>query len=158
MTSISKTTIWLMIYLQLLVTSTARAATSTGLLGDIKEKTVETGKAAGFDVKRDIRESIAIMIKGLLGFLGILSTIMDDVGIFDFFYDKQYILMIYGALLFTIAYFQFSAKQKYRKIYKEFKNEPRGRRIVGNILATLYFFGSIGFMMWIDKLVRILIR
>ncbi len=93
-----------------------------------------------------------------LGFLGILSTIMDDVGIFDFFYDKQYILMIYGALLFTIAYFQFSAKQKYRKIYKEFKNEPRGRRIVGNILATLYFFGSIGFMMWIDKLVRILIR
>ena len=76
MTSISKTTIWLMIYLQLLVTSTARAATSTGLLGDIKEKTVETGKAAGFDVKRDIRESIAIMIKGLLGFLGILFTVL----------------------------------------------------------------------------------
>ena len=65
--------------------------------------------------------------------------------------------MIYGALLFTIAYFQFSARQKYKKIYKEFKNEPRGRRIVGNILATLYFFGSIEFMMWIYKLVRILI-
>ncbi len=78
MTSIKKITIWLTIYLQFIITSAAKAATSTvtGLLGDIKEKTIETGKAAGFDVKRDIRESIAIMIKGLLGFLGILFTVL----------------------------------------------------------------------------------
>ncbi len=76
---IKKIAIWSTIYLQFIITPAARAATSsaTGLLGDIKEKTKETAKAAGFgDVKRDPRESIAIMINGLLGLMGIIFTIL----------------------------------------------------------------------------------
>ncbi len=44
------------------------------LLDEIKNKTITTGKTAGFDVDRDPRESVALMINGLLGFLGIIFT------------------------------------------------------------------------------------
>lgn len=58
------------------MTIISKTQAATGLLNNIKNKTIETGNAAGFDVKRDIRESIAIMIKGTLGFLGILFTVL----------------------------------------------------------------------------------
>ena len=49
---------------------------NAALLDNIKNKTIQTGREAGFDVKRDLRESIALMINGLLGFLGILFTVL----------------------------------------------------------------------------------
>ena len=84
---------------------------------------------------------------------------MKNDQIFSFIYHYKYVMgLTYAFLIYILAYFQYAMKGKYKKIYKEFKNEPRLRRIVGNIIATFYFFGSFWFSLWMAGLSKSLIK
>jgi len=100
--------------------------------------------------------SISFLFVALISILLNTNKIYDSL--FNFVDAHKYVLFPYVLLMYLIAYFQFAMKGKYKKIYKEFKNETRFRRIVGNIIATAYFFGSLGFALWLLRLSNSLIK